>query len=107
MKIQFYSKNVELTERIKDEFKEKLENLKKYKGNVDVLQIRVDVSRDQHHKTGDVYRVEINVDMHGKVLRSVENSADILSALDVVTEKLLRQARDIKDKIITKRKRGQ
>ncbi|OJI06283.1 ribosomal subunit interface protein [bacterium CG10_46_32] len=107
MKIQFYTKNVELPEKLKDQFEEKLLSLKKYKGNVDVLQVRVDVSRDQHHKSGDVYRVEVNIDVPGTVLRSVETAADILSALDVVAEKLERQSRDLKDKIITKRKRGQ
>ncbi len=107
MQLQFYAKNVELKGNLEQQFHEKLAILAKYKGNVDVLQVRVDVSRDSHHKKGDVYRVEVNVDIAGGVLRSVEEGPDILSALDVVAEKLERQARDIKDRIISKRKRGQ
>lgn len=107
MHIQFYANNVTLSERLKEQFTDKLEGLAKYKGTVDILQARVDVSRDSHHKKGDVYRVEVNVDLPGKVIRSVEQAADMLSALDTVVEKLQRQSRDIKDKIVTKRKRGQ
>lgn len=107
MQIQFYTSNVTFSERLKEQFRDKLSVLAKYKGAVDVLQVRVDVSRDSHHKKGDVYRVEVNVDLPGKLIRSVEQSADILSALDAVIEKLERQSRDIKDKIVTDRKRGQ
>lgn len=107
MHVQFYTSNVTFSERLKEQFRDKLSVLAKYKGAVDVLQVRVDVSRDSHHKKGDVYRVEVNVDLPGKLIRSVEQSADILSALDAVIEKLERQSRDIKDKIVTDRKRGQ
>lgn len=106
MKIQFYGKNIELTERIKEQFEEKLGVLKKYKQTLDVLLIRVDLSRDSHHKKGDVFRVEVNVDVAGGVLRSVEQGLDLFSSLDAVSEKLERQARDLKDKTVSKRKRG-
>lgn len=105
MEIKFYAKNIDLTEKIKEQFSKKLSSLKKYKGSIDVLRVRVDLSRDAHHKKGDVFRVEVNVDMPGKVLRSVEESFDIVSGLDVVSDKLERQARDLKDKIVTNRKK--
>lgn len=105
MEIKFYAKNIDLTEKIKEQFSKKLSSLKKYKGSIDVLRVRVDLSRDAHHKKGDVFRVEVNIDMPGKVLRSVEESFDIVSGLDVVSDKLERQARDLKDKIVTNRKK--
>jgi ribosomal subunit interface protein len=105
MEIKFYAKNIDLTEKIKEQFSKKLSSLKKYKGSLDVLRVRVDLSRDAHHKKGDVFRVEVNIDMPGKVLRSVEESFDIVSGLDVVSDKLERQARDLKDKIVTNRKK--
>ena len=80
--------------------------LKKYKGALKVLHIQVEISRDQHHKKGDVYRVEINVDLPQKVLRSAQIAPDILSALDMVTEKLERQARDAKDMSVTRKKQA-
>jgi ribosomal subunit interface protein len=105
MEIKFYSKNVELTEKIKDQFRKKLLFLKKYKGEIDVLNVLVDISRDAHHKKGNVFRVEVNVDMPGKVLRSTEESYDIISGLDVVLEKLERQARDLKDRVVSTRRK--
>ena len=105
MNIQFYAKNFELTQDLKALFTKKLEKLKKYKQSVEVLNVRADISQDAHHHKGDVFRVEVNVDVAGGALRSVEQGADIFSALDVVAEKLERQARDLKDKLVSKRRR--
>lgn len=104
MNIQFYAKNIELTVGLKDTFEKKLSLLKKYKGKVKMLDVRVDLSRDRHHKKGDVFRVEVNVDLPGKVLRVEEAGADILSTLDVVAKKLERQARDVKERIVSSKK---
>lgn len=107
MTIQFYAKNIELTPGLKQVFEKKLEHLKKYKGKLKLLDVRVDLSRDQHHRKGDVYRVEVNVDLPAKVLRVVELGADMISTLDAVAEKLERQARDAKERIVSgKKKQG-
>ena len=104
MNLQFYTKNLELTPRLKEIFEEKLEHLKKYKGKLKLLDVRVDISRDQHHRKGDVFRVEVNVDLPGKMLRVVEQGADAISTLDEVARKLERQARDAKERIVSSRK---
>ncbi|OGY91525.1 MAG: ribosomal subunit interface protein [Candidatus Komeilibacteria bacterium RIFCSPLOWO2_02_FULL_48_11] len=100
MKIQFYAKNIELTPGLKQVFEEKLEHLKKYKGKLKLLDVRVDLSRDNHHRKGDVFRVEVNVDLPGQVLRVVETGADMISTLDVAARKLERQARDVKERLV-------
>ena len=106
MNIQFYAKKIDLTEGLKETITDKLEVLKKYKGKLTLLDVRVDISRDQHHKKGDVFRVEINVDLPKKVLRVVEESVDVYTALDLVVRKLERQARDAKERLVSKSKRG-
>ncbi len=106
MNIQYYAKKVELTAELKELIAEKLESLKKYKGKLKLLDVRVDLSRDQHHKKGDVFRVEINVDLPGKVLRVVDIAGDVYSAVDLVVKKLERQARDAKERLVSKSKRG-
>lgn len=106
MNIQYYGKKIGLTEELKALIAEKLEGLKKYKGKLDLLNVRVDISRDQHHKKGDVFRVEINVDLPKKVLRVVEEAGDVYTALDLVAKKLERQARDAKERLVSKIKRG-
>lgn len=105
MKIQFYARNIELTAGLKDTFEKKLSLLKKYKGKVKMLDVRVDISRDRHHRKGDVFRVEVNVDLPKKVLRVEEVGADIISTLDIVAKKLERQARDIKEIVVDNRRR--
>ena len=104
MNIQFYAKNIELTAGLREAFKKKLNHLKKYKGKLRLLDVRVDLSRDRHHKKGDVFRVEVNVDLPDKVLRVAEAGANMLSTLDMVSKKLERQARDEKDIIVSKKK---
>ena len=105
MNIQFYAKNFELTQDLKALFTKKLEKLKKYKQSVEVLNVRADISQDAHHHKGDVFRVEINVDVpKKKVLRAVEQSADIRTALDAILSKLERQMRDEKERYIGQRK---
>ncbi len=106
MKIQFHSKNTEINAKIKGQMESKLEVLKKYKGALDVLHVQVNIGRDQHHNKGDVYEVEVNVKLPQKVLNSVQSAGDILSALDSVIDKLERQARDLKEKIISQKKKG-
>jgi len=106
MKVQFYAKNVEIPARLKADIEDRLQGIKKYKGSVSVLNVQVDISRDQHHRKGDVYRVEVNADLPGKLLRAVETGGDILAALDAVAKKLERQARDVKEKSISQKKRG-
>ena len=106
MNIQYYAKKIKLSDEMKDLIAEKLEGLKKYKGKLNLLDVRVDISRDQHHKKGDVFRVEINVDLPKKVLRVVEEAADVYTALDLVVKKLERQARDAKERLVSKIKRG-
>lgn len=104
MNLQFYAKNIELTPSLKQIFEERLEHLKKYKGKLKLLDVRVDISRDQHHRKGDVFRVEVNVDLPGQVLRVVELGTDVISTLDEVSKKLERQARDAKERIVSNRK---
>ena len=106
MNIQYYAKKIKLSDELKDLIAEKLASLKKYKGKLNLLDVRVDISRDQHHKKGDVFRMEINVHLPNKVLRVVEEAADIYMALDLAAKKLERQARDVKDRLVSRSKRG-
>ena len=108
MKIQFYAKNTDIPASLKTTITKKLEKIKKYKTGVkDVLVVQVDVSRDAHHKKGDVFRVEINIDVPGKqLLRVAETAGTVLDALDTAAHKLERQARDLKEKAVSDKKRG-
>jgi len=105
MNIQFHTKKAELPEPIKTKIEKRLEKLKKYKTSGQVLIIRVDIIRDQHHRKGDVFSVEARVEFPGKALRVLESGEDILSAFDIVYKKIERQARDLKEKHVERKKK--
>ena len=92
-----------ITESLQQYLSEKLQHVEKL--GVETLSCRVDFSRDQHHHKGDVYRVEINVSVPGKLLRIVELNEDIRAAIDLATDKLLRQARKFKSKKLDRARR--
>ncbi len=99
MNIQFYAKNLELTERIKDYINEKIGGLDKYEANI--IECRTDLSKDTHHQKGKVYRFEVNLKLSydKKLIRTVVEAESIMSAIDLAKDKLQRQVTKIKDKI--------
>ncbi|MEK7584671.1 MAG: ribosome-associated translation inhibitor RaiA [Patescibacteria group bacterium] len=103
MDFQTYSKNVIVTESLQQYLESKLQHVEKL--GVKTLSCRVDFSRDQHHHKGDIFRVEINVSVPGKLLRIVELHEDIRAAIDLATDKLLRQVRKFKSKKMDKERR--
>lgn len=99
MNIQFYAKNLELTAEIKDYINEKIGGLDKYE--VNITECRVDLSKDNHHQKGKVYRFEVNLKLSydKNLIRTVVKSESIMSAIDLAKDKLQRQITKIKDKI--------
>lgn len=98
MNIQFYAKNVDLTEKIKDYTQEKIGAIERY--GLNFSNVRVDVSQDSHHQRGDVFRFEANMTILGnKMIRAEASAGDIMSAIDIVKDKLEIQITKIKDKI--------
>lgn len=93
MKIQYYLKNVELNSGTREKMEKKLAHLGKYQQSLKIKLAQIDISRDTHHRKGDVYRVEINVEIAKKILRAVQPGPDMLMAFDVAAGKVERQAR--------------
>lgn len=104
MNIQFFAKNVDLDDKLKSYIEEKVQTAIELIESVEGVQ--VDVSRDAHHKKGDVYRVEVNVKVPKKMIRAEFSSSDVQSAMDLVRDKLEAQARKYKDILVDKKKTG-
>ena len=45
--------------------------------------------RDTHHHKGDVFRVEVTLNVPKKLIRVVEHREDAREAIDLITDKLL------------------
>lgn len=104
MNIQFYAKNIEINDKIKFHITSKLDaGLKNFDR---VIGAQIDISRDAHHRKGDVYRVEVNLHVPHKIIRGIATATDVFAAMDIAQGKIEKQIRRLRDKIKTERKQG-
>lgn len=104
MNISIKATNVALTSSIKDYVNEKVGNLEKYISGSILSQ--VELARDRHHQTGNVFRAEVTMFIGGKVIRAEALSEDMYSAVDLTIPKLKEQIAKFKDKKVTLGRRG-
>jgi putative sigma-54 modulation protein len=106
VKIDIFTKNLELTDRLNDYVVIKVEKLEKFLDEVD--ECRVDLS---HAKTArnasDRYVAQLTLRGKGFILRSEERSDSIFSAVDAALDKMRRQIRRFKGKRARGRGDGQ
>ncbi len=97
VKIDIFTKNLELTDRLNDYVVKKVEKLEKFLDEVD--ECRVDLS---HVKTArnanDRHVAQLTLRGKGFILRSEERSDSIFSAVDAALDKMRRQIRRYKGK---------
>lgn len=95
MNISIKATNLDLTLSLKQYVEEKVGRLDKF---IKAEEAKVELARDTHHKTGDVFRAEIMLFMGGKVLRAEVSSGDIYASVDLVIPMLKEQISKFKDK---------
>ncbi len=97
VKIDIFTKNLDLTDRLNDYVVKKVEKLEKFLDEVD--ECRVDLS---HTKTArnanDRHVAQLTLRGKGYILRSEERSDSIFSAVDAALDKMRRQIRRYKGK---------
>jgi putative sigma-54 modulation protein len=101
MKIIIKATNLELTGPLQVYIEDKIGGLDKFLQSFegDNLQVRVEVGRlTRHHQHGEVYHVDANLDLPGKVLRAEEDGEDVRAAIDAVKGKLRREIEKYKTK---------
>jgi len=107
MQIKIRTKNIDLTVSLKSFINNKLGVLKKLMGE-DVSDILVDVERQtNHHKKGDVYWTEANVNLDGKKLFAKAHGDDVFKTILEVKEELEREIKRYKTKAIDLARRNQ
>ena len=111
MNIIIKGTNLELHNDLKEYVNEKIGGLKKFIENDSVdsnsIIARVELAKTtQHHQHGDIYRAEVNLQLSGKMIRSVEESDDIYKSIDNVKDELKEMINNYKDEKITKIRRG-
>jgi ribosomal subunit interface protein len=98
--------NIELTEAINNYVDKRLESLKKFtKGNEIIVYVEVGKTTN-HHKSGDVYKAEFNMEISGNKYYSVSEQDNLYKAIDDSKEELVRQIKNNKGREKTLFKRG-
>lgn len=100
--MQIYCKNLELTPDVEGYLEEKIGKLEKFCD--DLIGVRVDLSKDMHHRKGEVFRCEVNIHVTRRILRAEESATDLKAAIDIVQEELLRQIEKYKGRLERKQR---
>jgi putative sigma-54 modulation protein len=102
MKIQVKGRHVVVTEPLRDYAEEKLAKLHRVLSdrNIDeVTRVELELIVEKGHTSADSQVAEATVFTRGPVMRARESSPDMYASIDLVTEKLQRQAKKYHDKV--------
>ena len=97
MEIIIHGDKIKVTDAMKDYINEKLEKLDKYLENSDNVRANVIVKVKNHEQT-----VEITIPLKSFILRSEETNEDFYASVDKTIDKLERQIRKNKTKLLAR-----
>lgn len=104
MPIQISGKQIDLTDAIKSYIEEKVGTFSKFYDNI--IEIDVEVRKNQHHKKGDVFHTRINVSVPNELLHSEVVEQDLYASIDVCRDEMERQLRRYKERFETKNRKA-
>ena len=100
MRLQVKSKNVDVSPALKDYAQKKLGKLEKHLN--DSARVELELAAERNPSIGQNQVAEATIWTKGPVLRARESSTDMKASIDLLVDKLERQARRLHDK----RRRG-
>lgn len=108
MKFTIKETNLTLTSDEYVYIEKKLNSLDKFLKHMDfIAEARVEVGKtSQHHRTGNVYRAEVQIHLPGKSIRSEAVAKNIMAAINEVKDELQREFKQYKQKQAAKQKKG-
>ncbi|PIR41839.1 MAG: ribosomal subunit interface protein [Candidatus Yanofskybacteria bacterium CG10_big_fil_rev_8_21_14_0_10_37_15] len=98
MNINIYTKNISLDEPLKIFIEDKIGSLSKFiKG--DAVSANVEIGKpSKHHRSGMIFRAEVNLKIGGQILRAESTDLDLRVAITEVKNELQRQIKKFKEK---------
>ncbi len=108
MNIKIRSKNLEITPAIDDYVTKKIRTLEKFLDSQKEILCEVEIGKTtNHHKSGDIFRAEVNITEPGsKQFYAVAEESDLYAAIDVVRDEAEREIVSFKRKYKTLFRRG-
>jgi putative sigma-54 modulation protein len=98
MNINIKATNIELTSAIEEYVHRKIESVEKFiiKSGA---HINVEVGKTtNHHKSGDVYKAEIEIKNEGNTFFAMAETDDLYKAVDMAREEIVRELTSTKDR---------
>lgn len=106
MNINIKATNMDLTSAISDYVNKRLASIEKFSKDGNITG-SVEVGKTtNHHKQGDVYKAEFNIDMNGEHFFADSEQSDLYAAIDDAKEEISRTISNNKDRKQTLFKRG-
>jgi len=105
MNITIKGTHLELTDAIKNYAEEKIGALEKFDERIQLA--KVELERITGHKSGDVFRAEVQVDAPNVVYRAEVKQADLYAAIDLLVPKISVQIEKHKDHVLSKTRKVQ
>jgi len=94
MRFNIHGKDIQVTPALRQHVEQKVGKIERYFDNVDMIaQVTLSVEKDRHI-------VEVTVPLGGFILRGEEATGDMYASVDSVIEKLERQIRKYKTRLI-------
>ena len=108
MNIKIRSKNFELTPAIENYIDRKIGSLERFFTGVEGSLVEVEIGKStEHHKSGDIFRAEVNMKIPGRdQVFAVAEESDLYAAIDVVKDETEREILTNKNKKIALFRRG-
>ncbi len=98
---QLVGRNIEVTDAMRQYAEEKITKLERISDQI--IDASVVMSYDTHKHADAPAKVEVQLNVPGSVIRAEERAQDTYAATDLVAEKLERQLRRYKDRMIGQR----
>lgn len=96
---------MDITPAIQEYLDKRLMGLEKFLDEHAIIEAELGKTSN-HHRSGDIFRAELNVTVHGDFVRAVSEKEDLYASIDEARQELLDILSSRKDKKQTLWKRG-
>ncbi len=101
-KINIKTTSFELNQEIRNHVNEKIVSIEKFMSlkpnETPIADVELEKKYGEHHKAGQIYRAEINLQYHGKVFRTESKKEDMVSAINEAQNEMIRRVRKNREK---------
>jgi putative sigma-54 modulation protein len=107
MKINIKATGISLTTSISEYIEKKINMLDKFFQDFDDVLVNVEVGKiSKHHKSGDIFRAEIQITAGGQTYYAESETEDLYAAIDVVKDDIVHELTSKRKKTLRLFRRG-